>query len=302
MAVFEYHNAGNTQAQQDEALAYLLAQSTTGKAATGVLSGLGVSQTTTASGSVLVAAGAGVVQAATLDGAGLLVNDSQVTLDVFTANPMSSLPRNDIVVFDRATTSVRVIIGTASSTPADPTVPTSCIPLARLRNAGSATTIPTSAIDDLRTFTTLAFSPTLARAKMVTTADQTLSDSTATNVDFSSASVSYDTAGMADRANSRIKITKAGIYTFTSRVAFALNSTGYRAVVIKRNGTEVIGDAYVAAAPTQPTVVTVTTEPISCAVNDLITVTVVQSAGGTLPLVSFNGRRASLAVTEYVGK
>ena len=45
-----------------------------------------------------------------------------------------------------------------------------------------------------------------------------------------------------------------------------------------------------------------TSEPISCAVNDLITVTVVQSAGGTLPLVSFNGRRASLAVTEYVGK
>lgn len=155
MAQFELHNAGNTEAQQKEAVAYLLAQVSTGKAATGVLSGLAVAQTTTASGSVTVAAGAGVVQAAVLDGASVLVNDSQATLDVFTANPMSSLPRNDIVVFDTATTSLRVIIGTPSSTPSDPTIPTSCIPLARLRNAASATTIPSSAIDDLRTYTGL---------------------------------------------------------------------------------------------------------------------------------------------------
>lgn len=157
MSQFELHNAGNTEAQQKEAVAYLLGSSgTTGKAATGVLSGLAVSQTATASGSVLAAAGAGVAQAAVLDGASVLVNDSQATLDVFTANPMSSLPRNDIVVFDAATTSVRVIIGTPSATPSDPTVPTSAIPLARLRNGASATTIPTANIDDLRTFTYLA--------------------------------------------------------------------------------------------------------------------------------------------------
>ena len=160
---FELHNAGNTEAQQKEAMAYLLAQASTGKAATGVLSGLAVAQTTTASGSVTVGAGAGVVQAAVLDGASVLVNDSAATVDVFTANPMGSLPRNDLVVFDAATITVRVIVGTANATPADPTIPTSCLPLARLRNAANATTIPTSAIDDLRTFTRL-FVPASGRA------------------------------------------------------------------------------------------------------------------------------------------
>lgn len=157
MSQYEYHNAGNTEAQQKEALAYLLAQVSTGKAATGVLSGLAVAQTTTASGSVQVAAGAGVVQAAVLDGASELVNDSTATIDVFTANPMSSLPRKDIIVFDQATlpSGLRVVVGTPNATPADPTVPTSAIPLARLTHAASATTIPTSAITDLRTFTSV---------------------------------------------------------------------------------------------------------------------------------------------------
>jgi hypothetical protein len=155
VSVIELHNAGNTEAQQKEALAYLLAQSAPGKAATGVLSGLVVSQTATASGSVLVAAGGAVAQAAVLDGASVLVNDSTATLDVFTANPMGSLPRNDVVVFDAATLSVRVVVGTPNATPTDPTVPTSAVKLARLRNAANATTIPTSAIDDLRTYTAL---------------------------------------------------------------------------------------------------------------------------------------------------
>jgi hypothetical protein len=156
VTVFELHNAGNTEAQQKAGLAYLLAQVSTGKAAMGVLSGLVVSQTATASGSVQVAAGGAVAQAAVLDGASLLVNDSTATIDVFTANPMGSLPRNDIIVFDAATLSLRVIVGAPNATPTDPTVPTSAVKLARLRNAASATTIPTSAIDDLRVYTSLA--------------------------------------------------------------------------------------------------------------------------------------------------
>ena len=159
MTQFQYLNQGNTEAQDKLATSFLLQQVSTGKAATGVLTGLGVAQTTTASGSVTVGAGAGVVQAAVLDGADVLVNDSPATLDVLTANPMSSVPRNDIVVFDTATTSLRVLIGTPSSTPSDPTVPSSCIPLARLRQIATgqpgAGTIPTSVIDDLRSYTSL---------------------------------------------------------------------------------------------------------------------------------------------------
>ena len=153
MAWFEYHNAGNGEAQQMQALAFLLNQVSVGKAATGVLNGLTVTQTTTASGSVVVSAGAGVVQAATLDGASIVGDVQDTTIDVLVASPMGAVPRYDMVVADRATGSIRVIIGTPSVTPADPSVPSSAVKLARIRNAANATTIPSSAIDDLRVMT-----------------------------------------------------------------------------------------------------------------------------------------------------
>jgi len=155
MTWFEYHNAGNSEQQQQQALSFLLAQSVPGKAVTGVLSGLAVTQTATASGSVVVTAGAAAVQAATLDGAQLVGDVQDTTLSVLTGSPMGSVPRNDLVVADRATGSIRALIGSPNVTPTDPTVPTSAVPLARIRNAANATTIPTSAIDDLRVFTTL---------------------------------------------------------------------------------------------------------------------------------------------------
>lgn len=156
MAEFVAAKSGETEQQWRQFLAYLFAQSSTGKATTGVLTGLGVTQTTTASASVVVGAGAGTVQAATNDGVSPVVTTSAKTLDVLTANPVGGLPRNDIVVWDSASGSSAAIIGTPAATPSDPTVPTSAIPLARIRNAASATTIPSSAIDDLRSFTRLA--------------------------------------------------------------------------------------------------------------------------------------------------
>jgi hypothetical protein len=153
MTFFEYHNAGNSEAQQLQAFAYMLNQASGGKANTGVLTGLSVAQTTTASESVVISAGAGVVQAATLDGASLVGDVQDTTLDILTGSPMGSVPRNDIVVADRATGSIRVIIGSPNVTPADPSVPSSAIKLARVRNAANATTVPSSAIDDLRVLT-----------------------------------------------------------------------------------------------------------------------------------------------------
>ena len=155
MTEYEYHNAGNSEAQQRQALSFLLAQDGTGVATNGVLAFLSVTQTATASKAVLVNPGAAVAQANVLSGASLMGNDSIKTLDVLTGSPVGGLPRNDIIVFDAATVSIRAIIGTASASPIDPTVPASAVPLARLRHAASATTIPTSAIDDLRVTTTL---------------------------------------------------------------------------------------------------------------------------------------------------
>lgn len=150
MSEFMLDAAGATEAQQRQAMAYLFAQASTGLARTGTLAGLGVAQTTTASDSVTIGSGACVVQASVLTGVALLVNDATKTLDVLTAHPMGGLPRNDIVVFDSATSQIGVVVGTPDATPSDPTVPDTACPLARLRHAASATTVPTSAIDDLR--------------------------------------------------------------------------------------------------------------------------------------------------------
>ena len=150
----EYHNAGNTEANEKQGLAALFAEASPGIAKTGVLTGLGVSQTATASGSVQVGQGSGVVQGSLTAGASVL-SDPAPTLDVLTANPVGALPRNDIVVFDGVTAAVKVLVGTANATPTDPTVPNTALKLARLRHAANAPSILASKIDDLRVFTSL---------------------------------------------------------------------------------------------------------------------------------------------------
>jgi len=142
VAEFEFLRAGNSEATEKKALNALFASTS------GVLSGLVVTQTTTASGSVLIASGSALVHPSAVSSS-LLGNDTSKTLDVFTANPMGGLPRNDIVAFDQITATILAIIGTPNATPTDPTVPATSVALARLRNLASATTIPTAQIDNL---------------------------------------------------------------------------------------------------------------------------------------------------------
>jgi hypothetical protein len=157
---FVYHKAGNSEAQQKIALAFMLAQDSTGIATDGVLSGLGVAQTTTASSSVVIGKGAAVVLDTLLAGAGRPGVVADLTRVVLGRNPMGGVPRNDLIVFDTATVSagtggVRAIIGTPNAIPTDPSVPATAVALFRVANAASATTIPTSALTDLRVFTGL---------------------------------------------------------------------------------------------------------------------------------------------------
>lgn len=137
-------------------LSYLFKQDTTGVASDGILGGLAVGQTTTASSGVLVGLGSAVVQDSLLNGASPLISNAVKTLDVLTANPMGATPRNDIVVFDAATVALTVVTGVPNAVPTDPTLPTTAVPLARLRHAASATTVPAAKIDDLRVTTSLA--------------------------------------------------------------------------------------------------------------------------------------------------
>jgi hypothetical protein len=161
MTQSQFGHQSNSEVQQMEGVAALLAQSPSapGVAKTGTLYGLGVTQQTTANGTVLVGVGAGVVQGSLTAGASLLINDAAFTLDIFTANPMGGLPRYDIVVFDALTRSVTAIIGSPNATPTDPTVPATSLALARLRHNASDTTITAGQIDDLRTYTALAGAP-----------------------------------------------------------------------------------------------------------------------------------------------
>ena len=164
MTQFIRDKAAATEAQQKLALSFLFAQDSAGLATDGVLTGLAVAQTVTASASVVIGKGAGVVQDSVLNGASMLVLDTDLTLDVLTANPVGGLPRNDLIVFDAATVSggtggVRAVIGTPNASPTDPSVPATAIPLARLRHAASATTIPTAKIDPLLVQTSLFGGP-----------------------------------------------------------------------------------------------------------------------------------------------
>lgn len=153
MATWKTARSGETEAEFRQFLAYLFEQVSVGKAETGTVAGMGVTATTpSANGSVVVGMGLAVSQPSTSGGAFPLPNGADTSLDIFTSNPMQFVanPRNDIVGVDQTTGSIAVLTGTAAAVPADPTIPSTFVPLARLRHAANATTIPSSKIDDLR--------------------------------------------------------------------------------------------------------------------------------------------------------
>lgn len=145
--------AGETEAQFRQFLSYLFAQASAGYASTGVVAGLAVAQTATASGSIVVGRGMAVVQPSLTAGGTPVVSNADKTVDVFTSSPMGALPRYDLVIFNADSGAIEVVVGTPNASPTDPNVTSNHVKLARLRNAANATTIPTSAIDDLRVMT-----------------------------------------------------------------------------------------------------------------------------------------------------
>lgn len=164
MAEFKAFVSGETEQRFRQFWARLFKQSGTPgivqKGVLGTSADLRVAQTTTASGSVTVSSGLALAQDTVGNGVSPLLNDTSKTLDVLGANPMGATPRNDMVVFDAATSSVRVIVGTPNAVPTDPAVPSTAVALARLRHAASATTVPSSKIDDLREYAELLGSGT----------------------------------------------------------------------------------------------------------------------------------------------
>jgi hypothetical protein len=155
---FKGFAAGSSEAQVLQTLSYLFKQQVGGApgfAVAGVVAGLGVSQTATASGSVVVGSGMGVLQSTVTSGMAPLVSNADKTVDVLGASPMGSLPRIDVIVFKQSTASIEVIVGTPNASPVANPAAAFELQLAQINHAANATTVPTSAITDLRVFTTL---------------------------------------------------------------------------------------------------------------------------------------------------
>ena len=157
MTVFRVGKQGMTESQFRQFLTQIFVLGAAGNARNGVLggTGLGVTQTATASTSVQVDVGMAVMQASNLAGAYPMGNDTLTSVNVLGPNPVGGTPRNDIVVIDSVTESLRVLTGTPNASPTDPTVPDTAVALARLRHSAGAVNVPSAAIDDLRVWTTM---------------------------------------------------------------------------------------------------------------------------------------------------
>lgn len=135
------------------------------------------------------------------------------------------------------------------------------------------------------------------RAKIVMAAatQSTASGGATTTLDFAGGTVTYDNDGMASIATDSLTIQTAGYYVFTARVAFAANAAGYRSLLITRGATDFLADDLRAATPTQACIMQISSEPVLCAVGDVITVKVSQTSGGALNVGPANARNAYLA-------
>ena len=104
----------------------------------------------------------------------------------------------------------------------------------------------------------------------------------------------YDPKSWFNNANDRIAIGQDGFYTVTANIAFAANATGRRIVSINVNGTEVTSTTAM-ATPTGSSILCCTTN-LYLAVNDLVTMSGLQTSGGALSTVVVAGAYPALSV------
>lgn len=123
------------------------------------------------------------------------------------------------------------------------------------------------------------------RASVYTSVDTTMATSTATAIAFDVEF--YDTDSMHDNVtnNSRLTINTSGVYLVKGMVGFASNTTGYREVEIRKNGSGVARSRL----QTQPTAIGTTVliaADIALTAGDYIQLFGWQNSGGNLLTVS----------------
>lgn len=287
MAEFEALGAGGTEAQFQQFLSYLFRQTSTGLATPGVVAGLAVTQTATASASVVVGSGMCVAQDSVLNGATPLVNNTSKTQDVLVANPAAANPRNDIVVFDAATKTIRVITGTPNVTPTDPAVPATAVPLARLRILGSATSIPTAQIDDLRVFTGLAQSAKPRRLLNRSSDITGIPTGVETALGAGWQSDPGDVGTDITYANGIMTVQRPGLYVVRAGILFsATTASGLRIVIVGKNGTAAPNQIAKGRAAGATSVAVEVSRTVQLAANDTLQLVVYQSSGANGSVVA----------------
>ena len=149
-------------------------------------------------------------------------------------------------------------------------------------------------VDGVKDNFTALRNDTIPIAKIRATSNQAVPHNTLTTVTLTGNV--YDTDTMVDTPNNGLKIKTAGYYRFTARFAWESDADGYRAGLIYKSSADVyIAEDYRDAASGAATVVTITSEPLLCAVNDTFQLRAVHTAGAALDLYNANNNRAFLA-------
>lgn len=121
-------------------------------------------------------------------------------------------------------------------------------------------------------------------ARVLNASTQSISNNTVTALAFTSES--FDTATYHDNStnNSRLTVSRTGIYVAYANVGWDSNTTGIRVLGIRINGTENNRPADSTVAPVADQTQNVVTGPISLTANDYIEAFVYQNSGGSRTL------------------
>ncbi|ADQ06522.1 hypothetical protein Calhy_0785 [Caldicellulosiruptor hydrothermalis 108] len=112
----------------------------------------------------------------------------------------------------------------------------------------------------------------------------TISIPNATETKLSFNTVIIDTDNIYNAADTtKFVIKTAGKYIFMATVEFAMNSTGFRQIAIKKNGINIVVHRH-PATTSELTIISCCSPVISCSVNDYIEVYVYQNSGGALSI------------------
>lgn len=145
-------------------------------------------------------------------------------------------------------------------------------------------------------------------AMITSSAAQTLTTAVVTAAAMDT--VVYDTGGMTDGVwslgSQRLIAPLSGYYRHYAHSGFNLSTGGYRAVVVRKNGTTavangaLVGHTYGPPSAGQITAITQTSEPQWFNAGEYITLNLMQTSGADLITTLGNSRYPSLAL-EYVG-